>query len=95
MTEERKRCSVKRLEESKSCRLWYEGMKFEFYSTIKKIKEENLNRIATKFKLKKKRGIRSLFAKLSFAIAIKYQNFEPPGLREITRESHSYWAPSK
>ena len=55
----------KRLEESKSCRLWYEGMKLEFYSKIKKNKSKKKTlKQTTKFKLIKK-GIRFLFAKLS------------------------------
>ena len=55
----------KRLEENKSCRLWYEGMKLEFYSKIKKNKSKKKTlKQTTKFKLIKK-GIRFLFAKLS------------------------------
>ena len=56
MTEGKKKMQRKRLEESKSCRLWYEGMKFEFYSKIfKKSKKKTLKQ-TTKFKLKKKGG---------------------------------------
>lgn len=72
MTEGKKKMQWKRLEESKSCRLWYEGKKFEFYSKILKKSKKKTLKQTTKFKLKKRGGgIRFLFAKLSFAIAIE------------------------